>query len=344
MPDPDVPWDSDDPTIRALAMLPAPKGPADMSGVSNALGIPQMVGALGGALSNIAQLPKKAFESSEGLRTGGDYDPAPVTQASMLLMGGGVPAAEEGAAGVFGGKLARTADLSKLAEAKWRSSSMGNSPEEIFNNTGWYQGKDKQWRFEIPDTDAKFSGGLPGTLGEALQHPALYDAYPDLKHIPLEWGSQPGNAFHTAALPVGKMGFSPQDNPEDLTATALHEIQHGIQWREGFAPGSSPVDHEAKVADALEKMGVLKRSSPTTYEPIVPDAEKQLKSVAYELYKRHAGEVEARNASERYSNPLTSLLSGKFPLATEDVPQAQQIVRKPLGNSPYQDILAALRK
>jgi hypothetical protein len=55
---------------------------------------------------HFAELPQKAFEASENLRQGGSYDPSAVVEASGLLGVGGIGAAERGAVGAFGGKLA----------------------------------------------------------------------------------------------------------------------------------------------------------------------------------------------------------------------------------------------
>jgi hypothetical protein len=45
--------------------------------------------AVKSALGDIATLPKRAFEASENLRQGGDYDPGPILEAAMLPMGTG---------------------------------------------------------------------------------------------------------------------------------------------------------------------------------------------------------------------------------------------------------------
>jgi Large polyvalent protein associated domain 23 len=55
---------------------------------------------------------------------------------------------------MFGGSKAKTADLAKLAMAE--DMAARNAPrEQIWNETGWFQGVDGKWRFEIDDTQAK---------------------------------------------------------------------------------------------------------------------------------------------------------------------------------------------
>lgn len=55
---------------------------------------------------HMAELPKRMFEESENLRQTGDYNPAPYVETALSLAGGGAPAAERGALGALGGKLA----------------------------------------------------------------------------------------------------------------------------------------------------------------------------------------------------------------------------------------------
>lgn len=52
------------------------------------------------SLASLGQLPQRAFQSSESMRMGGGYDPAPMVDAAMLTMGGtgfGAPAGALGA-------------------------------------------------------------------------------------------------------------------------------------------------------------------------------------------------------------------------------------------------------
>jgi hypothetical protein len=50
--------------------------------------------------------------------------------------------------GIFGGRMAKTADLNALARAERMAAE--NAPREsVWNETGWFQGPDQKWRFEI---------------------------------------------------------------------------------------------------------------------------------------------------------------------------------------------------
>lgn len=314
-----------------------------------------LLGGFGNAVYGMSQLPKQAFQSSENLRQGGDYDPAPIMQTVSLLAGGGMPAAEEGAAGIFGGRLAKTADLDalrwaqKLQRSNW-------SPNYIHKATGWFQGPDKNWRFEIPDTGAQatYMRGSPmpanPTLGSTLRHPVLYDAYPDLKEIPVKWEGPAGTGAHTPyageeEITLGHQGESPT---KGITGPALHETQHAIQWREGFSGGTSPDVMKPYAAEALVKHGYLAPgTSPGNYKILNKNAKAILDNVAYQAYTRHAGEVEANNVMNRYL--LGNIDKGVYkipPWETETVPASKQIVRPPFAGSPYENqwLLNALNK
>lgn len=55
--------------------------------------------------SHYAALPQRAFQASEDLRQGGDYNPAPAVETAGTMLGVGAPFAETGAVGLAGGKL-----------------------------------------------------------------------------------------------------------------------------------------------------------------------------------------------------------------------------------------------
>ena len=67
----------------------------------------------------------------------------------------------------------------------------GDDRAEVLIETGWFQGRDGQWRFEIDDSQARLKKPLPSSdkaeaaLGEVLEHEALFKAYPQLKSVKL---------------------------------------------------------------------------------------------------------------------------------------------------------------
>lgn len=176
---------------------------------------------------------------------------------AQLGMGlsGGVPA---GALGVFAGQRAGSRWLG-MAQHMERA---GFGPERINAATGWFKGADGEWRKTISDEGARlktenleknqfnsdlvgiprrWSSESPLTLGDVLEHPKLFDAYPDLEKIPVKPvgvldsmnGLQGYYSHSTNQLGLGG------GRPERLLSTILHEAQHAIQSREGFARGGN---------------------------------------------------------------------------------------------------------
>lgn len=289
-------------------LVPAPQSPADPGPISNAIGIPDAVRALTGVVSNVASLPKQIMGASEQLRTTGDYNPQPAGDA-MLLAAGGLPGAEAGAAGVFGGRLARSANLKDLDLAQAMQTA-GHSPEQIYDATKWFQGKDSKWRFEIPDTNASMSG-TGGRLGQLLDHPELMQQYPDLRGVPVDFNYRGGVAYFDPY--ENKIGMNATLPTGDATDTGLHEIQHWIQHHEGFSPGTSPRAMLPIAQQTVQRFGV-------TADPA---------QLALEAYMRHAGEVEARNVQTRFGMGATA--KDYLPWETEDRPRNLQILPKGTG-------------
>ena len=113
---------------------------------------------------------------------------------------------------------------------------------------------DKMPRFEISDkgfkaktlletAESRFKQGLPKevdapyTLGEVVEHPKLFKEYPDLKDVKVRYSSTiEGAAFDPSTNTITvKSSFGKEDYPH-----MLHEIQHAVQEKEGFARGGSP--------------------------------------------------------------------------------------------------------
>lgn len=203
---------------------------------------------LAGAAGHLATLPQRAMGSAANFERTGQYDPAPIVESTMMLAGGASPFAVRGAAGIFGGKLAQTADHAALAKAEQMATS-GASRDAIWKDTGWFKGADDKWRFEIPDKAAVMKEANPGsyTAGDVISHPEFFKAYPDVKTLPTELrdpnvGGARGS--YTPSDPVLKglgveEGFMAKAAP-DARESLLHEMQHSVQSREGFSQGSTP--------------------------------------------------------------------------------------------------------
>jgi hypothetical protein len=89
-------------------------------------------------------------------------------------------------------------------------------------------------------------------LDEAIQHDALFAAYPSLRSMRVAITSDP--KFHgtyskeTNTITISQGRINEADREDRVLSTLLHEIQHGIQNIEGFATGGTP-KNMAKMLD-----------------------------------------------------------------------------------------------
>lgn len=284
----------------------------------------------------------------------GNYGQAAAQGAASAvgLIPGGGDLAAGAAKAIFGGIMAKTADLGALEVAQ-RMAASGAPREDIWRETGWFQGVDGKWRFEIDDSASKVNhtqvalgGASPDTdnpLPNVMPHDALYEAYPDMERIgvsarmdvgDIEGTYYPPRTVGTKRVVEGMAAKAPTRHR--LREVLLHEAQHGVQQREGFAPGASPqqfagtapeivkeVDDEAKRLFAQ-----VAKVNPNLDWYDVPEETRAIfrKRARDQLYVRTAGEVEADNvmlrrdmsASDRRAIP---------PWVTQNFPDELQIIR-----------------
>lgn len=161
--------------------------------------------------------------------------------------------------GVFGGRSAKTADLGAL-EVAMQAAEHGVDMNKIRRSTGWFISDDGKWRFEIGDQSASFVGDpydFTGKMKDYLNHPDLYESYPDIGEMLVNVKPQyaidrsTGNRIQglydkpDATTQESLTSFTGKpsgsfDDPDNIMSTMLHEIQHAIQGREGFTPGTNP--------------------------------------------------------------------------------------------------------
>lgn len=146
---------------------------------------------------------------------------------------------------LYAGENAQTAPRGLLAEAE-RMFASGMNPRDIYERTGIAVGPEGKGRFEIDDSGARLIAypepGQSMTLGEALHHPELFAAYPDMRHsLIVEDPNMP--APQAGAYRKGIGPFLSRGNIEaaghDVLDYLLHELQHGTQFREGWQPGAA---------------------------------------------------------------------------------------------------------
>jgi hypothetical protein len=123
----------------------------------------------------------------------------------------------------------------------------GKTSEDIRAVTGWFPGKyDGKMRWEVPDEDARYLPAVKGAkfgvlwnrrLDEVLDHPKLFAAYPYLRNVRVQTVSGLGV---NGSIQGDVISLNAENWDMERFSTLLHEVQHWIQKREGFAVGSNP--------------------------------------------------------------------------------------------------------
>ena len=187
----------------------------------------------------------------------------------------GKPIAQSQSRYSIAGPGATTANSESLREAQ-RRVEQGESTETVRKDTGWFQGTDGKWRFEIDNSEAFFDRAghaditrrlreiatmfspsdedlreheqlvhqltqakKGSTVGDYLYHPGLFEAYPQLAQIGLKFGNLGKDILGEYRASANEIVISKslQRNNEMAKSVLLHELQHAIQRIEGFAYG-----------------------------------------------------------------------------------------------------------
>jgi hypothetical protein len=320
----------------------------------------QTVGALAGPLG-----AAKAPQIAEGLLT---------MQANAAA-----PRVLRKESGMFIGPGAKTWDAEAAKKAQTLAAK-GVDPRQIWQETGTFKGPDGAWRQEIPDNtaqvnDPKFwswgnregikSGETAiGPTSEFMLHGQLRDAYPDGL---MDFGPNGGKRMVVRVSPRQTSAASYADGvtPDDWghinvglegsgvnKSSMLHEIQHAIQGREGWAQGGS----SRMMGDEMGKLRQLDDQFNQAFEQFLNTSDdvaranakqqmdfygkkieplRDLRGVTTpeEAYTRLAGEAEAR-ATQARMNMNMAQRREVFPLDSWDVPLDQLIVRRGLLDEP----------
>jgi hypothetical protein len=209
--------------------------------------------------------------------------------------------------GIFAGVKAKGADLKQM-EAAQELANRGVSRDEIWSKTGWFEDVDGKWKFEIDDSGAGFDmtpsleaqkRGAPYSerfpfIGESIEHRRLLgyqdSAYDDLDNIRLQVDGKTtkgGSYGQSASLseginPKGEfIELSDDLTGNDAKSVALHELQHAIQEREGFARGGNLGTAEIPYS---------------VREPLYKDATK-LSEISLEATKKNRSILDMANAA-----------------------------------------------
>lgn len=238
----------------------------------------------------------------------------------------------------YAGIHATTANVERLDLAKTLSD-QGHSSTAIRETTGWFKGLDDKWRFEFSDHEFSIKQVLdpveisakirkiagPGVsaaqyindnpdhelskeylsakagirLNDYIDHPALFDAYPELKNYPVfaykmdshEGGRLVDTTFHF------------NDSISKQREAVIHEVQHAIQAFEDFVLGGNYdvawrflQDKHRADAEALPSY-----TDEKFLAAFIVNAEGAINEhdAAHKAYLALGGEIEARDSENR---------------------------------------------
>ncbi len=168
----------------------------------------------------------------------------------------------------YAGKKPVAADTSLFERAEAMEAD-GAESEAIRRETGWFKSFDGQWRYEIDDSKMRYlnptldAEGFT-TLGELIEHEALFEAYPQLRDLKVEVKADTKYNYYSPRLKkivLMERVFENGDfakiveKTQSGRATLIHEIQHAIQHIEGFARGSSPSEWRGVIRERRKKVG-----------------------------------------------------------------------------------------
>lgn len=297
---------------------------------------------------NFAKVAHKAsqgqFDEDEAIKASTDL-------AGTLMEGGLATAPMREGIGLFGGRMSQSAvDFAERLEAR------GWKPENIKFTTGLERGAEGMWRKELNDSESKFfpeklkynpeiGDKYAENLDDVLHHPKFFDAYPEARDVAVSVVPEIDKNPNVRGM------FDPSSNivylKDGLSAdqqhsTLLHELQHYIQYHEGFhfgVPEMVPSDLQDQVRgyrlrnyaqDSLEKLA--DHIDAGNYDAARGIAKDLLARTEGSVYKSLSSEVEARNVQARMKQSPTASRTS-LGSSTEDVPRGEQIV--PLGERIY---------
>ena len=179
-----------------------------------------------------------------------------------------------------------------------------------FEGKATHRGKyDGETRFEIDDSNMEViptgvtelaSKGYAG-LDKIIKHDELFDNYPQLRNVIVKFDKNMES--HATFDGEGTITLSNKfKDKEEMSSSIIHEIQHWVQNKEGFAGGGNFDDMMMQVQGKiynLEKKGDLSSLDAMNYKKDLDYLKENPSAEAFDNYKKIAGEIEAREVQAR---------------------------------------------
>ncbi len=131
----------------------------------------------------------------------------------------------------------------------------GEDAQTIRMATGWFRAPyDKKWRYELMTDGVKlidwatldesklFQPNITVSLDKILDYPSLFNAYPEARDIKVMKRGAFMDVFGGVQgwYDTDKNTIAVTPYAQNPLSTILHEVQHWIQTKEGFATGANP--------------------------------------------------------------------------------------------------------
>ena len=224
---------------------------------------------------------------------------------------------------------------------------VGSHPKEIGSFSDVKTGATMR---EIDDSTAKIISKKDGKASDVLKHDELFDRYPELRDIEVKFEDMPKG--HSGKNEDGKIVINKNMSDEEIKSTLLHELQHSIQDKEGWATGGSAQEF---LNDLNRRVNLLRYELEFEPDDFIRDKKlKELneieqlaksgkdKELAFEKYKKLWGEQQARATAYRKNMNMNERMSEDWTqtLAREEGAYEEPIVKYDNGNA---DIIDSLR-
>jgi hypothetical protein len=141
-------------------------------------------------------------------------------------------------------------------------------------------------------------------MSNVLDHSKLYEAYPEIKDLPVNYFSGKNREYGYFDPETGTIGINKDIPIAEQVDTVLHEIQHYIQKREGWSGGANPEQYHMDVLAKLSPNELDLFLNTMSQDDLIGrfmqgKLEKYIEQQKFNKYQRNQGEASARATSAR---------------------------------------------
>ena len=248
-----------------------------------------------------------------------------------------------------GERGATAADIAEERTTRLDSLSVARQMEEAEKDaktikmaTGWERGVDGKWRYEIGDAKIKDTIEIDGKtfkrneedmlwtggkLGDAVDAPELFKAYPELRDVRIETDAvlndMPSNGEYN---PRTNTITIHSDDLKYQNSILNHEIQHAIQHIEGFEAGGSAENVRERIQQVIDNSSdEAGYARERLREWADLNAMAAMLDVAYRKFVGSGNEWERAKAVEIYWDAINTI---------EDNDKAELVINYPHDKTP----------